>query len=297
MSGRSDIPALVNPTDALRAPVGRRRGAGGSVDQAERARAGPGASGGRTRALVLAVRGADRSGRRRLAGGGGRRVLAGSRTTTSPRTSSIRVRSSAGIPTPEALTFSATCSGREAPMIAAATLSFCSTQATASWAIVSPSSSATGCEPLRPGRARRRVMKRLMKRGAALLVGGPRAGGRRLTGPVLAGEHALGDGGPDDLRRRPSSREVGTTSSSMTRHSIEYCGWLEISWKPSSRGERVAGADLLGGPLAHADVQRLALADDVGEGLHRLLERRLGVVPVRLVEVDVVGAAAGAASR
>ena len=48
-------------------------------------------------------------------------------------------------------------------------------------------------------------------------------------------------------------------------------------------------ADLLGGPLADADVERLALAHDVGERLHRLLERRLGVVAVRLVEVDVVG--------
>ncbi len=31
----------------------------------------------------------------------------------------------------------------------------------------------------------------------------------------------------------PSSSHVGTTSSSMTRHSMEYCGWLEMSWKPS----------------------------------------------------------------
>ena len=33
----------------------------------------------------------------------------------------------------------------------------------------------------------------------------------------------------------PSSSQVGTTSSSMTRQSMEYCGWLEISWTPSSR--------------------------------------------------------------
>src|SRR5665648_1093381 len=32
----------------------------------------------------------------------------------------------------------------------------------------------------------------------------------------------------------PSSSQVGTTSPSMTRHSMEYCGWLEMSWKPSS---------------------------------------------------------------
>ena len=95
--------------------------------------------------------------------------------------------------------------------------------------------------------------------------------------------------GDQTICEMPSSRDVGTTSPSMTRHSIEYCGWFEISWKPSSLRERVAGADLVRGPLADADVQRLALADDVGERLHRLLERRLGVVAVRLVQVDVVG--------
>ena len=51
----------------------------------------------------------------------------------------------------------------------------------------------------------------------------------------------------------------------------------------------VAGADLVGCPFAHADVEGLALTDDIGEGLHRLLERRRVVVPVALVEVDIVG--------
>ena len=32
----------------------------------------------------------------------------------------------------------------------------------------------------------------------------------------------------------PSSWQTGTISASITRQSIEYCGWLEISWKPSS---------------------------------------------------------------
>jgi hypothetical protein len=49
-----------------------------------------------------------------------------------------------GMTTPAALTFSATCSGREAPTSAAATLSFCRTHATESWAMVSSSSSASG---------------------------------------------------------------------------------------------------------------------------------------------------------
>ena len=52
----------------------------------------------------------------------------------------------------------------------------------------------------------------------------------------------------------------------------------------------VGGAQLVGVPFAHADVEGFAGADDVGEGLHRLLQRSLVVVAVSLVEVDVVGA-------
>ena len=37
----------------------------------------------------------------------------------------------------------------------------------------------------------------------------------------------------------PSSSQVGTTSASMTRHSIEYCGWLETSGMLQLAGERV----------------------------------------------------------
>ena len=59
--------------------------------------------------------------------------------------------------------------------------------------------------------------------------------------------------------------------------------------RPEVLCEPVALADLVGGPLADADVERLALAYDVREGLHRLLERSLDVVAVGLVEVDVVG--------
>jgi hypothetical protein len=51
----------------------------------------------------------------------------------------------------------------------------------------------------------------------------------------------------------------------------------------------MARTQLLRRPLADTDVEHLALADDVGEGLHRLLERCLVVVAVRLIKVDVVG--------
>ena len=56
--------------------------------------------------------------------------------------------------------------------------------------------------------------------------------------------------------------------------------------------ERVALLQLLRRPLRDADVERLALTDDVGERLERLLQRGLVVEAVRLVEVDVVGAEA-----
>lgn len=74
-------------------------------------------------------------------------VSSGSRWTESPSTSSMRDMSSGGIFTPLAPTLLVTCSGRDAPTSAAATLSFCSTQAMASWAIVMPSSSAIGRSP------------------------------------------------------------------------------------------------------------------------------------------------------
>ena len=38
----------------------------------------------------------------------------------------------------------------------------------------------------------------------------------------------------------PNSREVGTTSGSMTRQSIEYCGWLETRGTRNSRASSAA---------------------------------------------------------
>ncbi len=40
--------------------------------------------------------------------------------------------------------------------------------------------------------------------------------------------------GDHTICESPSSRDVGTTSSSMTRQSMEYCGWEEMSWNPRS---------------------------------------------------------------
>ncbi len=54
-------------------------------------------------------------------------------------------------------------------------------------------------------------------------------------------------------------------------------------------GQFVTGADLVGGPFTDADVEGFALPDDVGKCLHRLFQRGFEVVPVCLVQVDVVG--------
>ena len=87
----------------------------------------------------------------------------------------------------------------------------------------------------------------------------------------------------------PSSATGGDHLGLDDPPELEYCGWLEISWKPRSLASACAVAELLGGPLADADVEDLALPDQVGEGLHGLFQRRLVVVAVGLVEVDVVG--------
>ncbi len=59
---------------------------------------------------------------------------------------------------------------------------------------------------------------------------------------------------------------------------------------PQLARQCVPAPDLVRRPLRDADVVRLAGAHDVRERLHRLLERGVVVVAVRLVEIDVVGA-------
>src|SRR6478609_8164409 len=124
--------------------------------------------------------------------------------------------------------------------------------------------------------------------GAALLVGGTRALRRLLAGLVLARQDALRDGAPHDL----ADAELLAGRHDLALDDAPQHGVLRLArdeLEAELLGEPDALADLLGGPLADADVERLALADDVGKRLHRLLERGLGVVAVGLVEVDVVG--------
>ena len=86
--------------------------------------------------------------------------------------------------------------------------------------------------------------------------------------------------------KRRFSRQSGMTFSSGLRHSSEYCGWLET--KRSTPGIAKAASICAGRPFAEADIARLALAHDVAQRLHRLLQRRLGVVAVALIEIDMI---------
>src|ERR1700729_4233854 len=118
--------------------------------------------------------------------------------------------------------------------------------------------------------------------------------------------------GENTIWPMPSFSHSGSTSASMTRHSMLYCGWFETIRANPPRpdpppqhavrglvrddpveshltGDPQRGRDLLGPPLGHAYVEHLALPDQVVEGAEGLLERRLVVVAVRLVQIQVVG--------
>src|SRR6185312_1423159 len=160
-------------------------------------------------------------------------VWPGSLTTTSPSAWSIRVITSSVNCTPAASTLLATCSGREAPTSAAATLSLFSTQAIASWAMLRPTSSAIGasrCTAVSTSSVRKRLIADAPPpcSSVALVPSGNGSPGLYLPDNT---PWAIGD---QTIWLIPRSAQVGTTSGSITRHSIEYCGCEEISWKPSS---------------------------------------------------------------
>src|SRR5512133_2155613 len=86
----------------------------------------------------------------------------------------------------------------------------------------------------------------------------------------------------------PSETHTGITSPSITRHSIEL-RLVGDQVDTKVLGEIMAVLDLLGGPLAHPDIERLAHAYDVGERLHGLIERSFVIVAMRLINIDIVG--------
>jgi len=117
-------------------------------------------------------------------------------------------------------------------MIAVATLSFCSVQATASAAIDSPTSSASGLSSWTRDSTSSRIQFLIMSAPPLSSVAREPSGGCSpgryfpVSTPCAMGEYTTWE--------MPSSAQVGTTSASMTRHSMEYCGWLEIIEMPRS---------------------------------------------------------------
>ena len=122
--------------------------------------------------------------------------------------------------------------------------------------------------------------------GAALLVGRPGAGRRRGVRQVLAGEHALGDRRPDDLRQAELlARRDDLLLDDPPEHRVLRLRRDEL--RPAVLALQVEGAlDLPRAPLAEAEVARLPLPDDLVQRLQGLLERRRLVVAMALVEID-----------
>ncbi len=182
------------------------------------------------------------------------------------------------------------CSGRDAPTIAALTPSSCSTHATARPA-------------MRQARPRRRAglscctasstssrIQRWIMSAPPVGVGGARALRRRLARQVLAGQHALRDRRPDDLPDAlvlAQRQHLGLDDA--PERAVLRLRRHDAVEAHLARRSRSASRDLRRLPLADPDVVHLAGADEVVERPQGLLERRLVVEAVRLVEVDRVG--------
>ena len=124
------------------------------------------------------------------------------------------------------------------------------------------------------------------------LAGCPRALRQLGARPVLAGQHALAERRPHDLRDavRPGERDHVALGLAVQQRVLRLRGDERCPAVLAAQVER--GLDLVGRPLAESDVARLAGPHDLVERLHRLLERRPGVVAMALVEVDVIRAQA-----
>jgi hypothetical protein len=122
---------------------------------------------------------------------------------------------------------------------------------------VRPSPSAIGPQVLHPGQ-HLVVQEPLDHVRAALLVGRARPRGGGLAGQVLAGQDALRDGRPHDLADPElAGRRHDLALDDAPQHRVLRLVRDELD--AQLLRQRVAGAELVGGPLADADVERLAL--------------------------------------
>ena len=184
-----------------------------------------------------------------------------------------------------AVTLSTTCSGLDAPMIAVATLSFCRVQATASGAMDSPASSASGLSCCTRASTSSLIHRLIM------------------SAPPFSSVARDPSGGCSPGRYLPVSTPwaIGDQTTCEMPSSLREWHDLGLNHPPQHGVLRLVGdqletefgrelmpvAQLVRGPLADPDVEHLALPDEVGECLHRLFQRCLYVVAVCLVEVDV----------
>src|SRR5581483_5301876 len=169
--------------------------------------------------------------------------IGGSYRARSPMIPSISATVAASSATPDAPALSSTCSGRVAPMIAAATFSSRSTQASASCARVRPSPSAIGLSCWTRSRrtsSRLRSMNWFIRSCVA----------RLLAGQVLAGEDALGERRPDDLR----DAELLRGGDDVALRPAPDEGVLRLARDEMlDAGHRLRLADLVLRPLAEAE--------------------------------------------
>lgn len=114
--------------------------------------------------------------------------------------------------------------------------------------------------------------------------------GSRLAWKVLAGEHALRHRLVDELADAFTLAQRYDVFLDAPAQHVVLRLVRHDPVEAESIGDRERLLDLLRAPLGHPDVQDLALADEIVERAQGFLERRVRVVPVRLVEVEVVRA-------
>jgi hypothetical protein len=108
-----------------------------------------------------------------------------------------------------------------------------------------------------------------------------------LARQVLSGQYALRQRRPHDLAdTQLLTRRDDLGLDHPPQHRVLRLARYQLDLQVL--GQLVGGPDLFGCPFGYADVMGLAGVHDIGQRLHRLLQRRRHVVAVQLVEVDVI---------
>jgi rhamnulokinase len=196
----------------------------------------------------------------------------------------------AGSFTPTARTLSATCSGREAPMIADATSGRRSTQA-------SPSAPSSAPDPPRSASVANRPKQEIrpemptgrLHEDIHLFAGRAASRRRRLPRRIFSRQHSMRQRRKSQVPD-PMPRTSRKDLPSGFRHSIEYCGWLDENAVSPLLPVIAAAASICSAVHSLKPMARTLPAAQPGPARQRLFQRRFFVVPVALVEIDHVHA-------